>query len=74
MKGDWRDNLHFLTLMLIDEAKWRLARLVRCALNRRAACVKGWCRVDLEEFGNLETAVEETESVFARHVFKRMRG
>jgi hypothetical protein len=34
--------------------------------------VRGWCRVDLGEFGNLETAGEETESVFAGHIFKRM--
>jgi hypothetical protein len=29
-------------------------------------------RVGLEEFGNLETAVEEAERVFARHASKRM--
>jgi Rod binding domain-containing protein len=29
--------------------------------------------VDLEEWEHLETAVEETESVFAGHIFKRMR-
>jgi hypothetical protein len=29
-------------------------------------------RVGLEEFGNLETAVEEAERVFTRHASKRM--
>jgi hypothetical protein len=71
VKDERGNDLHFLTPPPTDEAKRRLAELVRCASNRRADCVKGWRRVSLEEFGNLETAVEETESAFAGHILRK---